>query len=229
MHIKKKIEFYPIQGFEELAIPPEPAKKNIPDWYRKMPSDIEPEKSVRNSTSKRCMPLMDSLTAGYYFFSYADISVSVEHGCSKIEWMHETEVISEHSRQQVPGMPLPNGFYKDEAFKWFNPVVMKTPPGYSTLFVTPTLKHELPFWCFPAIVDTDKYNAAIHFPFLIRKNWKGIIRRETPIIQAIPFRRENWESEWVNKSKDNNSQISFIKTYLNSAYKKNWWVKKSWN
>ena len=225
--MSKKVKFYPIIGFEHLVIPPQPAKINIPKWYKKMPMDVV-GKGPLNHTSKRCMPLLDSMTAGYYFFSYSDIVVQVRNGVTRIDWLHETEVIANHPREQVPGMPLPNGFYKDEAFKWFNPVVMKTPPGYSTLFQAPSLQHDLPFWCFPAIVDTDTYDTAIHFPFIMKKNWEGTITKGTPIIQAIPFKRDSWESEFINESIDNDKHISIIKSFAGGAYKKLWWNKKSY-
>lgn len=224
-----KVKFHPIIGFEHIAIPPKPAKTQIQDWYKKMPAELRPQENRIDSSAKRCMPLLDSMTAGYYFFSYADVSVQVENGCSRFEWLHETGVIATHTREQVQGVPLPSGYYKDEAFKWFNPIVIKTPPGYSTLFVTPHLRHDLPFFCFPAIVDTDNYEAAVHFPFLIKKNWSGIIRKGTPIIQAIPFKRDSWVSEYDETPKDNDLEISKIKSFINSAYKKTWWVKKNWD
>lgn len=226
--MNKKVKFYPIQGFEDLIIYPKPAKNNIQEWYKKMPTEIRPLENKLEASAKRCMPLFDAMTAGYYFYSYADVSVMVEHGCSKLEWLHHTEVIGTHPREQLQGMPLPEGFYKDEAFKWFNPVVMKTPPGYSTLFLTPILRFDLPFHSFPAIVDTDNYEAAIHFPFVLKKNWSGIIRKGTPIVQAIPFKREKWTSSLKKDLMDNDLEISKIKTFINSAYKKTWWVKKEW-
>jgi hypothetical protein len=231
--MNKKVEFNPIKGYELIAIKPEPAKINIPEWYKKMPMTMKDMTNLAGNdldfkahTSKRCVPLMDGMTAGYYLYSYADVKVSTDKGCTRVDWMSIDKVIETHPRGQFPGVPLPVGFYKDEAFKWFNPVSIKTPKGYSTLFVTPMLRHELPFWCFPAIVDTDTYNAAIHFPFLFRKNWEGMIPRGTPIIQAIPFKRDDWKMSWNKESVENDKIIDFLKTYIHSAYKKNYWAKK---
>jgi hypothetical protein len=225
----KNIVFRPIKDFTSVAIPPKPAKTQIPNWYKKMETDIPRPDQIDSFTSKRCMPLLDGMTAGYHLFSYADVKVSVKDGCTKINWTHSSEVIAVHPREQVPGMPLPVGYYKDEAFKWFNPVSIQTPKGYSTLFVTPMLRHELPFFCFPAIVDTDTYTAAVHFPFLMKKNFEGVIPRETPIIQAIPFKRDDWKHEWQEDPVDNDSAISYLKTFIHSSYKKTNWNKKYFN
>jgi hypothetical protein len=229
-----KIEFNPIQGFFDISIKPRPAKTDVSEWYKKMSVETLnmrhpvglPMNTINNSSAKRCMPLLDSMTAGYYLYSFADVKVTNENGCSKLEWSIDEPVIENHSKAQVPGMPLPVGFYQDEAFKWMNHLSIKTPKGYSCLFVTPMLKHELPFWCFPGIVDTDVYKAAIHFPFLIRKNWEGIIPKGTPIIQVIPFKREEWSMKWSNKETDNNGAIRELKTMIYGAYKKMFWQKK---
>jgi hypothetical protein len=229
--MEQEIVFAPIKGFEKLVIKPKPAKAEIPEWYKTMPLDIPHQgkptsTSLVNFTSKRCMPLLDGMTAGYYLYSYCDVQVVVDNGCSKFIWTHDTEPVANHPRAQFPGAPLPVGYYKDEAFKWFNPVSMKTPKGYSTLFISPLLKHELPFLSFPAIVDTDTYSPAIHFPFLVRKNWEGKIPRGTPIIQAIPFKRDDWKMQWSDIPTDNVGDIALLKTMFNSAYKKMNWVKK---
>jgi len=228
-----KIKFNPILGYENLALRPKPAKIETPDWYKKMPmqmlhmnTPVGKEFGPNSHTVKRCIPLFDGMTSGYLFFSYADIIVKVENGCSRITWSHESNVVEVHEKNQLQGMPLPMGYYKDEAFKWFNPIKIQTPKGYSSLFVSPLIRNELPFQCFPAIVDTDTYTSAIHFPFLIRKNWEGKIPRGTPIMQVIPFKREDWKMDYSDEPIDNDKEISLLKTMFNSAYKKMYWQKK---
>ena len=52
---------------------------------------------------------------------------------------------------------------------------------------------------FPAIVDTDEWEDEINFPFIINgdkyKILQDIVKFGTPIVQCIPFKRDNWESE----------------------------------
>jgi hypothetical protein len=47
----------------------------------------------------------------------------------------------------------------------------------------------------PGIVDTDTYNAAVNFPFVLNEpnKFEGLIPAGTPIAQVIPFKREFWE------------------------------------
>ena len=224
-----KITFRPIKDFEHIAIPPKPAKLEIPNWYKDMPTDINDNDSIDRFTSKRCMPLLDGLTNGYYLYNYADIHVKVENGCSRLQWTHSSPVVDTHQRSQVPGVPLPVGYYKDEAFKFFNPISIETPKGYSCLFTHPTLRYDLPFFSFPAIVDTDEYKTAVHIPFLVKKNWTGTIKKGTPIIQVFPFKREDWQSMYKDEPIDNDKMISFLKTFIHSAYKKTFWHKKYFN
>lgn len=47
------------------------------------------------------------------------------------------------------------------------------------------------FECFSAVVDTDTYVAPIHFPFVATgEDGHHVLERGTPLIQVIPFRRE---------------------------------------
>ena len=54
------------------------------------------------------------------------------------------------------------------------------------------MHHDLPFSTFSGIVDTDKHPMCISFPFLIRKDFNGILKKGTPIAQCIPIKRENF-------------------------------------
>jgi hypothetical protein len=76
---------------------------------------------------------------------------------------------------------------------------MRTPKGYSTLFTAPFHHYDLPFQCLPAVVDTDNHPIPVNFPFLLRKGFEGIIPSDTPIIQAIPFKRDDWESNFLKE------------------------------
>jgi len=56
-----------------------------------------------------------------------------------------------------------------------NPFGVKTPKGYSCLFVDPMHGDAKPFKCLPAIVDTDEFTTPLNFPFFLDKNFSGII------------------------------------------------------
>ena len=69
----------------------------------------------------------------------------------------------------------------------------RTPPGYSTLFMSPMHQEYSPLKAIEAVVDTDKFLTDGLNSFFLEKNFEGVIKQGTPILQAIPFKRESWE------------------------------------
>jgi hypothetical protein len=67
---------------------------------------------------------------------------------------------------------------------------MRTPRGWSTLFITPSHR-DLPFQVFAGIVDTDNYDQPVNLPFMLRKDFNGILYKSTPFVQCIPIKRKN--------------------------------------
>ena len=74
------IKFTNTFGIEELY-PPEPAFKNIPQWYKDMESYMGGEKvpngnGMTTGTIKRCMPVFDAINSGYIIKTPVDVYVS---------------------------------------------------------------------------------------------------------------------------------------------------------
>ena len=187
---------------EGLVHPPVLATSNIPDWYKKTPSYFSNDGSkkptpdgVKTGTIKRCMPVFDAMTAGYLIPLIVDVYVHlIEQDGIKtqsISWA-SSSVIEFHVPQQASQYP---GINSNEMLpKFINPWIVETPKGYSTLFIPPSHR-EAPFKILPGLVDTDVYNVAVNFPFmLIDENFEGLIPAGTPIAQAIPIKRDSWKS-----------------------------------
>jgi hypothetical protein len=180
-------------GYKNIE-PPTPATKMLPDWYKEMDSYLNGEKlttgvGINTGTIKRCMPVFDAIVAGYIITLPADVAVYLKDGEQRFH-SADFNLIDFHPIEQAPTHPVKNKFIYP---KWINVWSIKTPPGYSTLFVTP-MHHSLPFTILPGIVDTDKYTAPVNFPFVINDiNFEGIIPKGTPIAQVIPFKRDPWE------------------------------------
>jgi hypothetical protein len=86
---------------------------------------------------------------------------------------------------------------------------------------------DLPFQTLSAIVDTDKHDVPTHFPFFMKHGFEGKIPVGTPIVQIIPFKRQEWKS--VTDDYDKDSAAMFKETILvEDNYKKNTWEKKSY-
>lgn len=193
---------------------PKPASKYIPDWYKNTPSYINNEKKIINgqspSTIKRCMPIFDAINFGYIIPIHVDISIThaneyVQNGTNvqvnkKIQYdIPSVSLIDFHPINQASLYPKSN--QQSMIPKFMNPWIIKTPPGYSTFFTSP-IHGESPFKIFEGIVDTDIYTEPINFPFLLNDdNFEGVISAGTPIVQAIPFKRDSWEME-IGHNKD---------------------------
>jgi hypothetical protein len=190
-----KITFTNVSEFKDIE-KPLPASAFVPDWYKNMTSYITGEKkpvgkTPTNATIKRCMPVFDAITAGYIITLPADVYVSIKDGDQYFEWP-SLELVEFHSVSQAPEHPARNQY---PYAKWINYWAIKTPKGYSTMFVQP-MHRESVFTILPGVVDTDEYCAPVNFPFVINDpNFEGYIYKGTPIAQVIPFKRESWNMQ----------------------------------
>jgi len=195
------IVFTNTSNFDDIE-KPQPASKFVPEWYKNADSYIGGKKRPdgqggATSTIKRCMPVFDAINAGYIIVSPADIYVSIKEGIQFFEWS-SLDLIKFHPIEQASNHPL----RKPHAYpKWTNPWAIKTPKGYSTMFVQPMHRDSV-FTILPGIVDTDEYYAPVNFPFVINDpEFEGLIPKGTPIAQVIPFKRDSWKIEY-GKEKD---------------------------
>jgi hypothetical protein len=223
---------------------PIPAKQNIPDWFKKLKHVPE------YKTVKGCMPFLDSLTAGYILKMPQDFYIkhnfyneeiqkndsffktAVELDTSlmfhKYNLNLNTATPQTHPIKQLGECPL-NKKNKDlPYYKILNPFKIKTPPGYSTLFVPPLNNRDDRFEIISGIVDTDTFTHEINFPIVINgdkyPNLETTIKRGTPYAQCIPFKRDEWKLEIKKEDK----KIPYILRFLKDEYKKIFWKKKKW-
>jgi hypothetical protein len=202
-----KVEFILTSEKDFIWTPrPVPAIKSLPNWYAEQSSYTDKERRVQNSgaynhTIKKCMPVFDVMSAGYIFKTICDFNVINSENNVQWQWSIDGfKAIESHKKPQFSAMPIDkNLWHTDVIFKFVNPWIMRTPKGYSTLFIAPFHNYDLPFECLPAVVDTDKHPVSVNFPFFLKKDFKGLIPAETPIIQAIPFKRDNWKAEFLTE------------------------------
>jgi hypothetical protein len=142
------------------------------------------------------------------------------------EWS-SLNLISFHPIDQAPEYPN----VKPHAYpKWNNPWSIKTPKGYSTLFVQP-MHRESMFTILPGIVDTDTYTAPVNFPMVINDpDFEGLIPKGTPIAQVIPFKRDDWQIE-LGSTKELKKQYKHqqkLQTKFFDRYKTMFWTSKNY-
>lgn len=193
-----RIEFFCAPGDKGVIAEPVPAKTHLPDWFRKIPAVDKGVLSATNNglTIKRCMPFLDALSTGWIIPIAATVRLEVKDNGQTVDagWEFDHTMVSNHAAFQVAGNP------KDPrpACKFHNHWTIRTPPGWSCLFLPPLNRPHPVFEIIAGVVDTDTYNSLIHFPFFATaQEGVHVIEKGTPIAQVIPFRRAEAALEGV--------------------------------
>lgn len=232
----KNIKFLPLSKEAELLTsPPKPAKKYIPEWYKKIEA-FDPKNltfmngKITNNNVKMCIPFLDSLTTGYIQETWTDINIkSDKDGNVFFNYPSGPKIMD--IRQGSPSIELDKSYYSLE-FVWQEQWSVEMPKGWSVIYTHPFNNLNLPFTSATAVIDSDKYNhtASGQYPFYIKKGFEGIIPAGTPMYQIIPFKRESWKSEIVKFDQDETiKKHSVINRKFYGAYKDLFWVKKTYN
>jgi hypothetical protein len=244
----KEIEFSAQEDYFALKEDyPTPIKLNIPEWYKKLGH------SVSNMTVKGCMPFLDTLTSGYLLKMPQDFHVrhNVEnhhglkdsfqafglHNMSRLLFEKNINLNTGsdvHFVSQIDGSPYVKKNKNLPFYKILNPWKIKTPKGYSCLFVPPLNNTDDRFSIIPGIVDTDTFPNYVNFPIVINGDkypiLETIIKKSTPYVQIIPFKRDSWKMKIKPREQEEikNSRLFYHLKVLN-AYKEKFWSKKSWS
>jgi hypothetical protein len=205
---------------------PKPASHFLPDWYKDLTPTInnKPRKIVNQNeaifTIKKCMPVFDALTAGYIIPTPADFYVKQTNGLPEfIPPRYSTASITYHSSEQAPTFPKKMPHYP----KFMNPFSIRTPEGYSCLFMPPANNPNSYFEVLSGVVDTDTYTENVNFPFvLLDPKFEGLVPAGIPMIQVIPFKREKWQSVIGSSEDALHAEQSKLKltSYIWDAYKR---------
>ncbi len=204
---------------------PKPATRFIPDEYKKL--QRFKDNNLHSPTVKTCMPFLDSLTMGYIMPFDQDYLVDpVGDDFSVTPANREKEDFGFHNQTQ-----LPEKWHKvtgANAGKFINKWLIKTPPGYSCLFIHPMNRLEERFKIIEGVVDTDTYTNVVHFPFILQKrDEQFIIKKGEPMIQIIPFKRESykmWSGFYMEKL--HSKTLNLMNSKYIDRYKSFFWRKK---
>jgi len=208
---------------------PSPASKHIPNWYKK--TDIYPKGEVDGQKSVRaCMPFMEAMTFGWIIPAPVNISIDTIEG--NIEWSgNYFDAVGKHEKSQVGGDIFP---HDNQIIKFNLPYMLRTPEGVSTLFIPPLNRIEKRFQVFSGVVETDVYMDMINIPaLLLQEEIQEVIEEGTPLVQAVPFKRDSVvkESETRLESANETELRENVtrSTLSNNAFYKNevWEPKKA--
>ena len=206
---------------------PQPASRMIPNAYRKV--ERFTYKDLHRATVKTCMPFLDSMTAGYIIPFDQDYIIDPVENDFTIS--PASQAHNEHDYHNKNQLPVEwHSKTGEHAGKFINKWLIKTPPGYSCLFVHPMNRYdEDRFKIIEGIVDTDTYISTINFPFILLKRDKQfLIKKGDPMVQVIPFKRESWKkwSGYYHEKKHIKTIFNLTSLWINK-YKQLFWHKKS--
>jgi hypothetical protein len=209
-----KVTFTPIDRNPELILelvpPPTKASSSIASWFKDAPrfsdgssSPVTSEGS-HNLTVRHCMAFIDALSVGYTLNTWTDIYIKRENdevliGYEDIENVNKFGYgLVQYQKQFQSYVPTLAG-HDPFLYVWSTYWRVKTPPGTSCLFVHPLNRTDLPFHTLSGITDTDRWSGSDVLNFALKEGFEGLIPKGTPFVQIIPFTREEWEHETINK------------------------------
>ncbi|MBY5787936.1 DUF6065 family protein [Rhizobium leguminosarum] len=212
---------------DEGVIPaPVRAKTALPDWFRRLPAVDEAHVSSNNSglTVKRCMPFLDAMATGWVIGLAASVRMEISDNGKTVDygWDFDRTLVSNHASHQVAGNPrepLP-------PCKFHNYWTIRTPSGWSCLFVPPLNRPNGVFEVVAGVVDTDTYQSEIHFPFFATgEDGLHMLERGTPIVQVIPFRRDASDLD-ADIRTENPEEGTLRKTILRKTLASDGWYRR---
>ena len=251
---ENKIEFLAQEPIlSDKLIQPEPSVVNIPKWYKNLDNYIT--KELKDRTIKLCMPFLDALTAGYVLKHSCDITINQQVVNPKFPeegesmWLIEptnsawldavlkfgakTNRDDYHPIEQLGGetggCPYIKQNHNQPFLKLINPWIIKTPPGYSCLFLPIINQQNENFTPICGVVDTDNFYSPVNFPIILHKKGTFEIKKGDPIVTVIPFKRDNWKMELKKQEEEKVKKFTWyqVSNYLN-IYKRFYRTKKSW-
>jgi hypothetical protein len=225
------IEFFCNDEHVSEYWPPVPARDCVPQEILDLHTGKEKYKSDERPilNIKSCAPAMDFISAGYILYnSYAieltpfihqfKENIKIKTARTVTDPADDTNMFARKSLAvfHEDACPVINSERKQRVyFKFKTSWGIKTPPGYSCLVIQPQYLGESRFELLSAIVDTDTYHLPI--PVAGYLNVKDLIRIEpgTPMLQIIPFKRDDWTMSLTNEYPSDKSKF-----YIWNAYKR---------
>jgi len=227
---KEFIEFRCFEDDWDVIPKPFDSRKLLPNWYKSLAPKLG--SGFEQSTIKRCAPFLDAMIIGWVIPLAADVHIQSNENCSVINWdckfnkpileSHTAEQINEDKHPQYPRPPI----------KFMNYWSIKVPKGWSVLFVPPINRTDDRFFCISGLVDCDKYEEFINFPgFWTKPNFNGILKAGTPLVQAIPIKRDNFEIKdnfhsFTSEELKNLNKLRSKRQVNESYYRDSCWVRK---
>ena len=193
---------------------PIPARNELPAWFRQLPGVDRDHLSATNDgvTVKRCLPFLDALGTGWIIPLAATVRLEVRDDGKHVEagWEFDRPMVSNHSAFQIAGHPAE----PRPPMKFHNYWTVRTPPGWSCLYLPPLNRPNGIVEVMSGVVDTDRFPTAVNIPFVACvPDGVHVLPRGTPLVQVIPFRRDDAAITGTVRSESVAARIARTRTH----------------
>ncbi|MCU0930525.1 MAG: DUF6065 family protein [Serpentinimonas sp.] len=207
---------------------PIPAREVLPDWFRRLPAVDKQHLSTSDNalTVKRCMPFLDAMTTGWVIPLAATVRLEIADGGQTVHsgWDFDRTMISNHHAYQVAGHPA----QPRPPCKFHNHWTIRTPKGWSCLFLQPLNRPNGVFEIAAGVVDTDSYTSLIHFPFFATgPDGLHTLEKGMPLAQVIPFQRSSVQLPGVVRAETPAEAESRVRIQRATAASDGWYRKEA--
>ena len=190
---KEIMTFYCHPELEGIIPEPEPAIKHLPRWFKDLNPTFEgfDKFGHENMTAKKCLPMIDAMSLGYVIKLAGDVRIRSNRDCTQIDHLEQPalKLIEYHTEKQVGGN---HSLKKNQGpiIKFVNHWIIKTAPGWSTLFEPLPNVFDSPFTCLSGLVDTDIYPKLVNLPAIWNvPDANVLLKAGTPLVRVIPIER----------------------------------------
>jgi hypothetical protein len=206
---------------------PKPANKFLPEWWRTTPlieTVVTTEEAIIGNV-KNCPSFPDYFSKGIIIPMWTDTLLKYDKNTNQFSWRtsHPAFTWDVHDHSQ---------FLSHVPFKFFNqngkfvfkancPWNIITPPGYSVYQLPLFYHYTNEFMVFPGVVDTDTHHVVNQQLLLTAEKDEIFIKRGTPLVQYVPFKREDLNTEVryqteEDKKNFSNFNLSFFTKFAGS-------------
>lgn len=210
---------------------PVPAVSVLPEWFKRLKTSDDQDQHF--DTVKQCRGVWDILSMGYIYCWPFDAEI-FKDDAGKLEIIksrnHGQEDFHPHAHAQLEGYHDIN--FQNQAKgiqKLATPYRIKTPPGTSIMLINPPYRPDLKTTAMPGIIDTDTFYGGFNVLFTINEisgKRKVKIKSGTPLVQIIPFVRQEWQLKFDKVDDKKRDVVDLMAVNLQKFYQKYMWHRK---
>ena len=211
-----KIEFFStidhLNDIEECK--PKPLSQLIPDWWKK--SGSLPDKTIKD-----CPSFIQMFKTAYVVPMWCDTEITVTNdGQVGVNSAHPAFAWETHLDSQfLDFAPKHISENTPTILKALSPWMLKTPKGYSSYQMPAFYDFNPDFTILPGIVNTDYHHEINQQVMINGKDKSFVIKRGDPLAIYFPFKREKFELETRNATRQDIDSVNRHKLMLFTKFK----------